>query len=236
MLPKINYPTYELKIPSTGKKVTFRPFLVREEKILLIAKQSEDSVDIMRAIKQVINNCCVETNFNVNSLTIFDIEYLFLKIRANSVNNIAKVSYRDNEDQKIYNFEIDLNQLEVKFPENIEKNIKVTENSGILMKHPPASIFDDKEFFKTDKDDSFYELVIKCMDKIYEEDEIHDLKDYPKELIEEYLDNLDVKTYQNIVKFMENTPKLYHKVEYTNQNGKQRIIEMTTLTDFFTLG
>jgi hypothetical protein len=203
MLPKISHPTYELKIPSTGKKVTFRPFLVKEEKLLLIAKQSNDSIDMMRAIKQVINNCCVESSFNVNALTIFDIEFLFLRIRACSVNNIAKVAYRDNEDQQVYNFDIDLNTLEVKFPENIEKNVKITNQSGIIMRHPPASIFDDKNFFQTNKEDTFYELTTKCLDKIYEGDAIYDVSDYTKEQVEEFLDNLNVKTYQKYIRMTE---------------------------------
>jgi hypothetical protein len=234
-LPKLKQPTYELKIPSTGKMEAFRPFVVREEKILLMAKSSQDPTDIFRSIKQVVNNCAIDDNFDVDKLTIFDMEYLFLRIRGFSVNNIVDVSYRDNEDQKIYNFKIDLNKIEVQFPSGVNKTIKIGEDVGMTMKYPSASIFDDKEYFKTGED-SFYELIIRCVDKIFDGDDVYDPRDYTKEEIEEFLEQVNVNTFQDIVKFMESTPKLYHKIEYKNANGNDRVIELTTLTDFFTLG
>jgi len=234
-LPKIKFPTYELTIPSTKKKETFRPFLVREEKILLMAKQSEDPTEMFRAIKQVVNNCAIDTNFDVDKLTIFDMEYIFLRIRAFSVNNIVKVSYRDNEDQQIYEFEIDLNKVDVKFPENVNNIIKITEETGLRMKYPSAILFNDTEFFQSG-DDSFYELIIRCIDTIFDGDDLYNPADYTKEDIEEFLNQVGVNTYQEIVKFMENTPKLNHTLEYTNSSGTPRTIELTTLTDFFTLG
>jgi hypothetical protein len=234
-LPKLKQPTYELKIPSTGKMEAFRPFVVREEKILLMAKSSQDPTDIFRSIKQVVNNCAIDDNFDVDKLTIFDMEYLFLRIRGFSVNNIVDVSYRDNEDQKIYNFKIDLNKIEVQFPSGVNKTIKIGKDVGMTMKYPSASIFDDKEYFKTGED-SFYELIIRCVDKIFDGDDVYDPRDYTKEEIEEFLEQVNVNTFQDIVKFMESTPKLYHKIEYKNANGNDRVIELTTLTDFFTLG
>ena len=234
-LPKLKQPTYELKIPSTGKMEAFRPFVVREEKILLMAKSSQDPTDIFRSIKQVVNNCAIDDNFDVDKLTIFDMEYLFLRIRGFSVNNIVDVSYRDNEDQKIYNFKIDLNKIEVPFPSGVNKTIKIGKDVGMTMKYPSASIFDDKEYFKTGED-SFYELIIRCVDKIFDGDDVYDPRDYTKEEIEEFLEQVNVNTFQDIVKFMESTPKLYHKIEYKNANGNDRVIELTTLTDFFTLG
>jgi len=234
-LPKLKQPTYELKIPSTGKLETFRPFVVKEEKILLMAKSSQDPTDIFRSIKQVVNNCAIDNNFDVDKLTIFDLEYLFLRIRGFSVNNIVEVSYRDNEDQKIYNFNIDLNKIEVKFADNVNKTIKLTKETGMTMKYPSASIFDDKEYFKSGED-SFYELIVRCVDKIFDGDDIYDPNDYTKEEVEEFLEQVNVNTFQEIVKFMETTPKLYHKIVYKNSNGNERVIELTTLTDFFTLG
>jgi len=234
-LPKLKQPTHELKIPSTGKLETFRPFVVKEEKILLMAKSSQDPTDIFRSIKQVVNNCAIDNNFDVDKLTIFDLEYLFLRIRGFSVNNIVEVSYRDNEDQKIYNFNIDLNKIEVKFADNVNKTIKLTKETGMTMKYPSASIFDDKEYFKSGED-SFYELIVRCVDKIFDGDDIYDPNDYTKEEVEEFLEQVNVNTFQEIVKFMETTPKLYHKIVYKNSNGNERVIELTTLTDFFTLG
>ena len=234
-LPKLKFPVYELKIPSTKKTESFRPFLVKEEKILLMAKQSSDPTEIFRAMKQIINNCCINDSFDIDKLAIFDLEYLFLRLRSFSVNNVAKVSYRDNDDEKVYDFEIDLNTIEVLFPESVNNVIKITEETGIKMKYPSASLFDDKEYFKSGED-SLYELIIRCIDKIYDGEEIYDPSDYTKEELTEFLDNVGIKVYQEIMKFMENNPKLYYKIEYVNSKGNSRNIELTTLTDFFTLG
>ena len=236
MLPKISHPSFEFVVPSTGKKELFRPFLVKEEKILLMSKTSEDSSEIFRSIKQVINNCAISENFDIDKLTIFDLEYIFLQIRAVSINSITKVSYRDNEDGEIYSFDVDLTKLEVKFPINIDKVIKITDKVGIKMKYPSASIFDDKEFFSYSGEDSFYELMLRCIDKIYNEDDLFDPKDYSKQELEEFMDQLDVKIFEKIQNFMNNIPRLYHTLEYVNKNGNPRIITMNSLNDFFTLG
>jgi hypothetical protein len=116
-LPKIEHPIHKIKIPSTKKEVGFRPFLVKEEKLLLMAKESETPSDILSTIKQIINNCCLDPKFDINKLAIFDLEYIFLRLRAISVDNNVKVTYRDNEDQKLYDFDIPLNKVEIKYPE-----------------------------------------------------------------------------------------------------------------------
>jgi hypothetical protein len=233
-LPKIKHPIYDFAVPSTGKKESFRPFLVKEEKILLMAKTSEEPNEILRAVKQVVNNCAVSKSFDIDKLAIFDIEYLFMQLRAISVNNIVNVSYRDNEDGEIYEFAIDLKKVEVKFPEKVDRVIKVTDKVGIQMRYPPASIFDDKEFFKSG-DDAFYELVVRCMDKIYDGDDVFNPADHTKEEVEQFLDDCGIETFEKIQLFMTNVPKLYHKLEYKNKNGNDRVIELTSLTDFFTL-
>ena len=213
----------------------FRPFLVKEEKLLLMAKTSDDPSEILRAIKQVVNNCCLDETFDIDNLAIFDIEYLFIRIRAFSINNIASVSYRDNEDNEIYTFDIDLNSIEVQFPEGVDTIIKINDSAGIVMRYPRAQIFDDKEYFNSG-DNAFYELVIRSMHQVFNDDDIYDLSTLSRKEIEEFLDNLDVTTYQKIVKFMESTPKLYYKIEYKNKNGTDRKIELRSLADFFTLG
>lgn len=233
-LPKVKHPIYDFKIPSTGHKESFRPFLVKEEKVLLMAKTSDDPADALRAVKQVVNNCALRESFDVDELAIFDLEYLFLQLRAISVSNVVKVSYRDNEDQKVYDFEIDLKTVEVQFPEAVDKVISVTDSMGIVMKWPSASIFDDAEYLKAG-DQAFYELVVRCIDKIYDGDEIYDPKEYSAKEIEEFLDDCGIATFEKIQTFMSSAPKLYHKLTYTNASGKDRAIELTSLTDFFTL-
>ena len=234
MLPKIHHPIFEFTVPSNKIVTKFRPFLVKEEKILLMAKSSEDRADILRAIKQVVNNCAID-NFDVDKLTLFDLEYLFLKLRSISVDNTVKVSYRDNDDQKVYDFVIDLSSIEVKFPENVESIIKISDDMGIVMRYPSASIFDDRTYFRAG-DDAYYELVLRCIDKIYDSDNVYQATDYSKEDLEKFLDDCGIAVFNQIQTFMNNVPKLYHRLNYTNSNGKDRVIELTSLTDFFTLG
>lgn len=233
-LPKVKHPIFDFTIPSTGKKESFRPFLVREEKILLMAKTSEDPADTLRAVKQVVNNCCINDQFDVDKLAIFDIEYLFLQLRAISVNNIVNVAYRDNEDQEVYNFDIDIKKVTVQFPENVEKVIPVTDTMGIMMRWPSASLFDDREYFKVG-DQAFYELVLRCIDKIYDGEDIYNPEDYSLKEIEEFLDDCGVEVFEKVQQFLLSAPRLYHKLEYTNKLGNQRTIELQSLTDFFTL-
>jgi len=232
-LPKIEYPIFKIKIPSTRKETRFRPFLVKEEKILLIAKTSEQENDMLLAIKQVVNNCALD-EINIDKMSLFDVEYLFLRIRAQSVNNIVSVTYRDNEDSTDYDFEIDLNDVEVKFPLNLEKKIKLTEKSGIIMKYPEASLYDDKEFLNSGEE-AFYQLVLRCIEKFYDEETVYDVKNYTFKEVEEFIDNLEIKVFDQIREFILNQPKLNYVIEYKNKLGNARKIELTSLTDFFTL-
>ncbi len=226
---------FDVIIPSSKKKIKIRPMLVKEEKILLMAKTGEDANEILTAVKQVVNNCIVDADVDVEKLTLFDIEYLFVKIRSFSVSSISKVSYRDNEDNKVYDFDVDLEKVEVRFPEKVEKNFPINENTGILMKYPDASLYSNKEFLESKPENILDQLIINCIDKIYVDDEMIDPKKYPKNELEEFVQNLDVTTYEKLRGFFSNLPSLYYKITYKNENGNERNIEMTSLTDFFTL-
>ena len=232
-LPKNNYPIFKLIVPSTKKEIRFRPFLVKEEKILLIAKTTEQESDMILAIKQVVNNCAVD-KIDIDKLAIFDLEYLFLRIRSQSVNNIVSVTYKDNEDESNYEFNIDLNDVEVVFPENLEKTIKFNDTSGIIMKYPDASLYEDKEFLGSG-DEVFYQLVLRCIEKIYDEENVYDVKNYSLQEIADYIENMDVKTFDKIRDFMINQPKMSYVINYKNKKNNERKIELTTLSDFFTL-
>jgi hypothetical protein len=232
-LPKIQFPTFTVEIPSTKKKVSFRPFLVKEEKILLMAKASEDETDILLAIKQIVNNCAIDPKFNVNSLTIFDMEYCFMKIRAASVSDVITVSYTDFEDKKNYDFEININDVKVIFPKDIENKINITKTSGMLLKYPSASLYEDKEFLQSGEE-TFFQLIIRCIDKIYDGDNMFDSKNYSYQELGEFLENLDVKTFESVQKFMLNQPSMLYTIDYKNSLGNDRKIELKSLTDFFT--
>jgi hypothetical protein len=232
-LPKIDYPVHKIKVPSLKKDFQFRPFLVKEEKLLLMAKESETSTDILTSIKQIITNCCVDPKFDVNKLALFDLEYIFLKLRALSVDNTIKVSYRDNEDKKVYEFDINLDEVEVKFPEKIDNNIKITSKSGIVMKYPSASLYDDKDFLSLDKDYMF-ELIIRCIESIYYEDQVYNSADYKREELNEFLDGLNIKTFEKVQNFLLSVPRMEYKIEYENSLGNKREIVLSSLNDFFT--
>lgn len=231
-LPKIDYPIHNIEVPSTKKTHKFRPFLVKEEKLLLMAKESDDVADYLSAMKQVINNCAVDKKFDVNKIATFDLEYIFLKLRSVSIDNMIKIAYVDNEDQKTYEFDIDLNTIKVVFPDKTNNNIKLSETSGLLMKYPSSTLYDDRSFING-TEEYMFELIIKCLDKLYDGDQIYEISEYKKEEIVEFLENLNIKTYENIKEFLVSTPKLYHCINYKNALGHDRKIEFNSLNDFF---
>jgi hypothetical protein len=233
-LPKIDQPLFDMVIPSTGKKITFRPFLVKEEKILLIAQQSGNDSEIIRAIKQILNNC-IQDDLDLDTLAIFDLEYAFLKLRAKSVNNVVKLAYRDTEDDEVYNFELDLDTIEIEMPQNINSKIEITDSVGMTMRYPSASITDSMGDFDNEVDLMTF-FIVNCIDTIYDEDNVYIANDFSEEEISEFLDGLDVKTFEKIREFFENVPRLYHKIEYTNKAENLRSIELTSLKDFFMWG
>jgi hypothetical protein len=232
-LPKIDYPSYNINIPSLNKKYPFRPFLVKEEKLLLMAKESQNQTDILTAIKQVVNNCSLEPKLNIGKLALFDLEYIFLQLRTFSVDNMVKVAFRDSEDGEVYEFDVDLNKVELKYPESIDNNIKISSDTGIIMKYPSASIYDDKEFMNEDKE-LMFELIVRCVEKIYKGEEIYETKDFKKEDLVEFLEGLSVKTFADVQKFLLSVPKLEYIIEYKNKKENNRKIVLSSLNDFFT--
>jgi hypothetical protein len=233
MLPKLNHPIHNIEVPSLKKKKNFRPFLVKEEKILLMAKESDDSNDILVAVKQIVNNCSLDPNFNIDDLALFDLEYIFLQLRAVSVDDVLTVSYRDNQDEKIYDFDIKLKDIKIDIPKETKNIIKITDDIGMIMKYPSTKLYEDKEFLN-EKDEQIFKLIVRCVDKIYKGDEIYDLRDYSSSEIEDFLENLSVKVFEQVQTFFENCPKLHHTIKYKNSLGNERTIELNSLNDFFT--
>jgi hypothetical protein len=260
-LPRIEHPTWELEIPSKKEKVKMRDMLVREEKILLQAKEGDEPAEILNAVKTVVQNCVETPGVSVDDWAIFDIEYAFLKLRAHSVSEIAETAYIDNDEvdtdmeginassseydrklrqaqaQATRTFKIDLNEVKIKFPEKIESQIKVNNKVGIHLKYPPASLYSDKEFMQASGDDLVHMLVQKSIDTIYDGKEISYDKTHPAAPgeMKEFVESLDVKVYNKMKDFFNNLPHLEHEIKYTNKNGKDRTITLTTLGDFFQL-
>lgn len=233
-LPKTKHPLFEANIPSTNKPVTFRQMLVRDEKILLIAKASEDDNDIYRAVKQVVNNCIFDVD--VDNLTTFDIEWLFLKIRSASIGSVVTLTYLDREDEEEYSFNVDLETVVINWPEFTEGNgslVKIDENTAMQMRYPPSSLLDDEEALEGDH--AYEYIASRCIQKIFDGDETYVAEDYTKEELVTYILDLDTKSYGKVKDFIASTPHLFYEIEYQNKMGTERKITLTTLTDFFTL-
>lgn len=234
-LPKIDKPLFDMKVPSQNRSVKARPFVVKEEKILLTAQQSADEKEIALAIKQVLQNCIQDPAFDVDSLTTFDLEYMFLKLRARSVNNVIEVTYRDNEDNKTYDFTIDLDTVEMMQEKEINNKIQVTDDVGILMRYPSITLLDTAPSNLSPTDLVEF-LVRSCIDEIYDSETVYPANECSEEELNEFIDSLDIETFNKIRDFFDSLPRLYHKIEYTNSLGNKRSIELTTLSDFFTWG
>lgn len=235
-LPKIESPIFEIVIPSTNQSVNFRPFLVKEEKILLIAQQSGNSREVAKAVKQIVNNCCVE-ELDINSLAMIDLEYIFVKLRSRSVNNIVEVTYKDNDDGKEYKFEINLEEVNVVRKEDYDNKIKINDEVGIVLRLPSAEILEKMEGVQFDEEvDVLNFFVNNCISEIYDAETVYDLKEHSQEEIQEFVDNLDVNTFEKIRKFFDSAPKLEYVIEYTNSLGQEKKIVLDDLRDFFMLG
>lgn len=232
-LPKIQHSTFTAEIPSTKKTIRFRQFTAREEKILLMAKASEDISDMLSAIRQIVNNCIITEGFNIDTLTIFDLEWLFLALRKVSVSNVVPQSYKDNEDNKVYEFEIDLEKVKIVWPIEKPPTISLGEGLTMTMKWPTADLYNDTQLLRTEGIEALERLLVRCIDKIYTADQVFDPADYTTDDLIEFISDIDVKSYEQIQLFFEKMPRMEYVIEYTNANGTKRRIELNSLVDFF---
>lgn len=233
-LPKINYPIFDVIIPSTGNKVKMRPFLVKEEKLLLIAQTSGNANDVIQSIKQVINNCILDP-LDVDSLTTFDLEYLFIKLRSKSVNNVIDIFYKDVDDGENYKVQIDLDKVEIlKDPEHTNK-IDIGNDLGLVLRYPRADMV-DRIGEVNNEVEMYFEVVKYCIEKIYDADNVYNVDEYSPAELTEFVTTLDVNTFKKIQKFIETMPKLYYETSYTDKSGKEKKVVLQNLNDFFTLG
>ena len=236
-LPKIATPTYELTLPSTGKTVQYRPFLVKEEKLLVIALESEDNKQITTAIKAVLKACVLTKGIKVENLPTFDIEYLFLNIRGKSVGEELDVNVICPDDEitevpvKIY-----LDEIEVQNDENHSKQIKLDDTLMMEMKYPSLDQFIKSNFDFTDKNqmDQSFQLIASCIDKVYSEDEAWTTADCTKKEVNEFLEQMNSSQFKEIETFFTTMPKLQHTIKVTNPNTKvESEVVLEGLSSFF---
>ena len=236
-LPKISTPTYELELPSTGETIKYRPFLVKEEKLLVLALESEDMKQITTAIKTVIKNCIQSKNIKVESLPTFDIEFLFLNIRGKSVGEEIEVNLiapDDGETPVPVNILID--DIKVKKNEEHTNKIKVDANLMMEMKYPSLDQFikSNFDFNSNNTVDQSFDLIASCIDKIYNDEEVWDTTDVTKKELNEFLDQMNSQQFKQIEKFFETMPKLSHEVKVTNPNTKvESTVVLEGLSSFF---
>ena len=235
-LPKIATPTYEVVIPSTGKKIKYRPFLVKEEKVLILAMESEDMNTIATAVKDVIKNCIITRGVKVEELATFDIEYLFLNIRGKSVGEEVEVLITCPDDgiTKVPAV-IALDEIEVVFDDEHNKDIRLDDTLTMRLKYPSMDQFIKSNFVLNDisVDDTF-EVVMSCIEQIYNEEESWSSKDCTKKEMKEFIEQLSSKQFKEIEKFFETMPKMSHTVKVTNpETGVESDVVLEGLASFF---
>jgi hypothetical protein len=235
-LPKIATPTYELIIPSTKKTIKYRPFLVKEEKILIIAQESEDSKQISNAVKTVISNCILSRGIKVEQLATFDIEYIFLNIRGKSVGETVEVLITCPDDGKTkVPVTINLEEIEVNINDSHSKDIKLDDTLTLRMRYPSMD-----EFIKTNfidggmsVDDTF-DLICSCIDQVYNEEESWAASECTKKELIEFIEQLSSTQFKQVENFFQTMPKLSHKLKIKNPNtGVENEVVLEGLTSFF---
>ena len=235
-LPKISTPTYELELPSTGKQIKYRPFLVKEEKLLVLALESEDTKDISNAIKAVLKNCIQTKGVRVESLPTFDIEYLFLNIRGKSVGEQIEVNLIAPDDG-VTSVSVDINIDEIKVQKNPEhdKHIKLDDNLMMEMKYPSLEQFVKSNFDISENNmDQSFDLIASCVDKIYNEEEVWSTDDVTKKELIDFLEQMNSMQFKQIEKFFQTMPKLSHEVTFTNPKTKvESTVLLEGLSSFF---
>jgi hypothetical protein len=235
-LPIIETQTYELTLPSTDIKVKYRPFLVKEEKILLQALESEDQKNIVNALKDIVKACTFGA-LNVDDLPTFDLEYIFLNIRAKSVGEVAKLKVLCPDDNETYaNVDIDLTEINVQVDDKHNNNIVIDDNKkiGIIMKYPTLGSVDPSLDFTKEQTNKIFQLIANSIYQIYEGDKVYSTSDYTKEDLNKFIESLSAKTFTDIQNFYNTMPKLMHEIEVENPvtKVKNKVI-LQGLTDFF---
>jgi hypothetical protein len=218
-LPKISVPTYELDLPSTEEKIQYRPFLVKEEKLLVIALESEDTKQITTAIKTVIKNCILTKNIKVESLPTFDIEYLFLNIRGKSVGEELEVNIICPDDGETQvPVKINLDDIKVQKNEQHSNRIKLDGSIMMQMKYPSLDQFIKSNFDFSNKNamDQSFDLIASCIDKIFTEEEVWTTSDVTKKEMNDFLESMNSSQFKDIEKFFETMPKLSHTISVKN--------------------
>jgi hypothetical protein len=238
-LPKISTPTYELELPSSGKKIRYRPFLVREEKILIMALESEDTKQISSAIVQILSDCIATKTVKVSELSTFDIEYLFLNVRAKSVGETVEVNVTCPDDGETQvQMEINIDDIKVQKDSKHTNIIKLDDNLSMKLKYPSLEQFVENNFEVNESESEVNKslsMIISCIDTVYDQEESWNAADCSKKELEEFVEQMNTKQFKEIENFFVTMPKLSHKIKVKNPNTKvESDIVLEGLASFFT--
>ena len=234
-LPKLNTPTYELEVPSTDEKIKYRPFLVKEEKILLMALESGKNADIIQAVKDIVSECTFG-KIDLGTMPMFDIEYIFLNIRAKSVGEISKLKLLCPDDKKTYvDTEVNLSEVQVQVEEGHTNKIELTDDMGMIMTYPTIDSFTETGIQNVTAS-NMLDVISVCILQIYEKngEKVYQAKDQTKKELIEFVEQLNTKQFKELQKFFDTMPKLKHTVKVKNPKTKKSSeVVLTGLNDFF---
>ena len=234
-LPKLDVPIYELTVPSTDEKIKYRPFLIKEEKILLIAMESGANEDVIQAVKQIVSECTFNT-LKLGNMPMFDVEYIFLQIRSKSVGEVSKLKILCRDDGETYaNVEVDLTEIEVQVNDDHTNKIELTDEMGVIMKYPSIDSFSKNEIADVSTE-NMLEIIVACIDHIYDKkgEEVFAAKDSTKKELMEFVEQLNTQQFQDIQRFFDTMPSLKHDITVKNPKTKvESIVTLTGLNDFF---
>ena len=240
-LPLLTTPTYDLTLTSIGQEIKYRPFLVKEEKLLLIAMEGGEQKDIFTAVKAILKACILTEDVDIDKLPQFDIEYLFLNIRAKSVGEIIelRISHTDETNSKgdkcahIEEVNVNIDDIKINGNDKMDPRIKITDTIGVILTYPTLEILNSMKEQKSQVS-TIFELVLKCVDQIWDAQNVYEAKDHTEEELLAFLESLNKDQFSKISEFFENMPKLKHKVTYTcSACGTEETLEVEGLQSFF---
>ena len=234
-LPQVSLPTYELEVPSTGKTIKYRPFVVKEEKLLLLALESGDDKQIEDATRTLLKGC-IQSRVKLEDLALFDLEYIFLNIRAVSVGEIVEMMLTcddDGETQVRYN--LNLTEVQVSKPEGHSNKIMLSDTMGVIMKYPSFEEFVKISIIgKNTTSDDVVDIMARCVDQIFDGEDVYDSSTTSKKEFVEFIENLTNRQFENVQKFFEEAPVLKHEINFKNPNtGVENTIVIQGLSNFF---
>jgi len=230
-LPIVDVPKYSVTIPSTEESVVYRPYLVKEEKILMIAMESENQEQVMRAVKEVIA-ACTFNKVNVDNLTVFDMEYVFLKLRSKSVGEVSKIGVKCGECSTLNDIEIQLDTLEVSKPTEDKSVVMITDTIGVKLRYP--TVKDANLLAKYSGTEAAIKTIVACIDNIFDDEKVYPAKDSTPKELEQFLDSLNAEQFKKMQSFFETMPSLSHDATFTCSScGHQNELLIKGLANFF---